>query len=309
MTRHLPFWDYARKAADETSATTFPENAGGLSKKVLHDLQRFCVCRQCIAEGDASYIPHHALPANLNGTALPPPCPFPESERHSATPTMPFPRIRTAQRHPPDGLPTNPNGTPLPPPRSPRQYQRHIAPHDALPPRKSQRPNATHAMPSPSITTTQYYPRNALPTSYRGTTLLTGRPPHQSSWPSAGHTTPSPRIVIRQRYPYRAPDHNGTIRPTKDPPHQSQWHITTQTMFSPPIAIIQRCPPSCLSRHSQWHISPIIIIILPRHILPNNRNETTPPKPHSPHQPQIEINTDPLHFIFLGGKENKIPIH
>ena len=70
----------------------------------------------------AQRYPHHALPANPNGTALiigPPP-----------------PPILTAQRHPQNALPTNPHG------RAP--------PTRCLPP-KSPRPSAAHATPSPPI--------------------------------------------------------------------------------------------------------------------------------------------------------------
>ena len=71
--------------------------------------------------------PHHALPADHNGTARPTRRPPHQSQRHSAFTQRPPPPITTAQCHPHDVLPAIPNGTALPTRRPTRQSRRRSA--------------------------------------------------------------------------------------------------------------------------------------------------------------------------------------
>ena len=96
----------------------------------------------------AQCYPHHALPANPNGAALPIGCPPHQSQRHSATHTTPSPPIPTAQRYPHyalppiptaqrrprNVLPTNHKGTAPPTRHAHHQSPRHSALDTTFPP-------------------------------------------------------------------------------------------------------------------------------------------------------------------------------
>ena len=78
----------------------------------------------------AQRYPHHALPANPDGTALL----IPRSQQHSATHRTASPPITTAQRHPRNALPTNHNCTAPCTRHAHHQSPRHSASDTTRPP-------------------------------------------------------------------------------------------------------------------------------------------------------------------------------